>query len=262
MAYPRKTVTLLVAEAIVASAVLVHGIPAQTKPPSATYLDPGRVSAPARPFFIALGDRLWRPGKERVTLSGTYTDQSGTGQGRYVWQLPGLARFDRANQPNTPVIVDDQTGLVNVSSTSQSDADIMESLSDDCAECFFYGFARGAALRFLGGRFRADDGSTPNYQGPWHDIYESFAPSKAQAGAVVRRKLYYFDSTTGLLTKVQYETASAAKVSTEFSNWQVQAGQALPGKIVRQENGKPVFTFTVVGVSVGPSTADGLFPGH
>jgi hypothetical protein len=254
--------TLFVAEAIMASAVSVRGAVAQTKPHSVTYLDPGHISAPARPFFIALGDRLWKPGKERVTLSGTYTDQNGTGQGRYIWQLPGLARFDRANQPNTPVIVDDQTGLVNASSISQSDADIMESLSDDCAESFFYGFSKRAALRFLGGRFRADDGSTPNYQGPWYDIYESFEPSKAQPGGAVRRKLYYFDSTTGLLTKVQYETASTPKVSTEFSNWQVQAGQAVPGKIVRQENGKPVFTFTVAAASVGPSAADGLFPSN
>jgi hypothetical protein len=45
-----------------------HGLLAQPQA-KITYLNPGDVSAPAQPFFKALGGRVWSPGKERVTLS-------------------------------------------------------------------------------------------------------------------------------------------------------------------------------------------------
>lgn len=238
--------------------------PASIAPPP-SYVGQGLVPSQVREHLLALGDRIQKPGKERSTLSGVFTDKNGTGPAQLVWEVPGRLRFDRSTTPSNPLIFDDVTGLVNGAGVAQSDLDILESIFDDSTEMFLYGFVQGHAHRFLGGRFRTDDGKKPNYNGPLYDIYETVARVRVVAGSPLRQKLYYFDSQTKLLTKTRYALLRGStniSVSTEYDKWKTSGGQAFPGQIVRTENGVPVFKFDINSAAAGPPANDGLFPKH
>src|SRR5207237_850832 len=116
----------------------------------------------------AFGDRIQRPGKERVKLVGKYTDQFGSSDISLTWEVPGRFRLDRSDSTGRPIIYDAGTWL----GALPAEANALESLFDDTPESFFYAMLQGAAHRFLGNRFRADDGKTPNYKGPWYDVYQ------------------------------------------------------------------------------------------
>jgi hypothetical protein len=140
------------------------------------------------------------------------------------------------------------------------DANELESLFEDSPESVLYGFQQNVSARFLGNHFRADDGKTHNYIGPWFDIYEVRLKSKTQPGNPFRTKLYNFDSATGWLVKV---TAPNMRVTTEFSGWAKTGSDAFPQKIIRTEAGATVFTINITQAVAGPSiAADGVFPGH
>ena len=226
---------------------------------SANYINPGAVASPARRFLFAFGDRIQRPGKERVTLIGTFTDSGGTTNVSLVWESPGRFRLDRSDKPGPPLLYDPATGWTNPGAISIQDASVVESLLDDRPESFFYDIAQGAGQRFLGSRFRADNGDTPNYEGPWYDVYESFARVRVPGTASKKRKTYFFDSETGLLSRVEYQDLGSIRVRTELSGWQIVNGQAFPGSIARKENGVTVMTVSFSSVSFGPSIPDDVF---
>ena len=172
-----------------------------------------------------------------------------------------IAKLPSAQFPAT-LIFTPSSGLLNATSLSSSDADILESLLDDASEAFFYGFQSGAAHRFLGARFRGDDGTTKNYSGPWFDIFLTITSAQAQPNAPKRQKLYYFNSDTQQLAKVQYQIPGSVAVTTEFNNWTTTAHQSFPGQIVRKENGATVFTFNINSATVSPAVTDGIFQGN
>lgn len=182
-----------------------------------------------------------------------------------IWEVPGRLFLDRTGAGASSLLFDDITGVSNATALSSSDLGVLESLLDDSAETFLYGFTRGHARRFLGARFRTDNGKTPNYSGPWYDIYESVAPVQSLTGAPLRQKHFIFDSVSKLPVRTSYlvvQGGNKVQVSTEFGKWTVNAGQATPGQIIRKENGVAVFTFDVSGASVVPAVSDGIFPGH
>src|SRR6266699_6717669 len=130
---------LAAALCIVAGLGWAPGAAGQLKPNPATmsYINPGAVAAPVRSFLFALGDRLQRPGKERVTLAGKYTDRSGTADIVLVWEVPGRLRFDRSDKPGRPVIYDNTRGWDNAGAIAPEEAGALESLFDYSPESFF-----------------------------------------------------------------------------------------------------------------------------
>ena len=156
-------------------------------------------------------------------------------------------------------------GVVNAASVAAPDLELLESLVNDSPETFLYGFSQGAGYRFLGARFRTDDGKTSNYQGPLYDIYEVVAPVPVAAGNPSRQKLVYFDSRTKLLAQSRYliqRGGAKVSVSTEYGGWTNSGGQAFAGQIVRKEDGVVVFRFKITSATVGPAAADTVFPKH
>ena len=234
--------------------------------PPPSYVSPTLVPSNVREFLLALGDRIQKPGKERLVLVGSYTDSKISAKpAKLIWEAPGRLLFDRTGAGAPSLVVDDKTGVSNASALSNSDLGVLESLLDDSPEAFLYGFTRGHAHRFLGGRFRTDNGKTPNYSGPWYDIYESVAPVQSLSGAPLRQKIFVFDGINKLLVRTSYlvlQGGTKIGVSTEFGKWVVNGGQATPGQIVRKENGVAVFTFDVSAASVVATVNDGTFPGH
>jgi hypothetical protein len=172
-------------------------------------------------------------------------------------------RIDWLTGAGAPLIFLAQNGMQNAAAVAQENLDLMESLSEDTAEAFLYGFTgKGAGYRLLGARFCTDATLSIDCKGQLYDIYETLGPSLV-ASKSVRRKLYYFDGRTRLLAKTQYNVrrgSTPVSVSTEFSNWAGQAGQAFPGQIVRKENGTAVFTLSISKAAVGPLVQDALFP--
>ena len=230
------------------------------KSESESYINPGVVPSPARSFLFALGDRVQRPGRERVTLTGKYVDRRGTADVRVVWQSPGQFRLDRSDQPGRPMIYREGWNEIGAIGSEQTEA--LESLFDDSADLFFREMTAGTAHRFLGNRFRFEGSKTPNDAGPWYDVYELFATVRSPADAPMRRKLFFFDSQTGLLSRVEYEKRGAVRIATEWSNWQMVDGQAIPGAVSRKENGVAVLTINVTAAAVAPAAADGMFSGR
>ena len=116
-------------------------------------------------------------------------------------------------------------------------------------------------MRFLGSRFRTDDGSTPDYNSPYFDIYKIADQIKA-SGEERAAKLYHFNSDTFLLERVTYvinRGGSEISVETRLSDWRVVDGQQVARRIERFENGKSVFVLTVRSAGLGRRADDGTF---
>jgi len=222
------------------------------------YVAADTVPLPARRYLAVYGDRIKKPGNERTTLAGSFTDQNGTTQATLIWEVPGSVRFDRQNAPGKPLIYNSATSQVSPATATTADLNIFESLVDDTAETCFYGFQNGKGHRLLGLRFRVDDGRTVNYQGPWYAVYAAAGPLNAKSGVTNRVKHYYFDSVTGLLRMTRYLDSSVA-VTTTFDAWTSANGQSYPGQIVRTANGVVAFTFTITNSTSGPGKSDGIF---
>jgi hypothetical protein len=139
---------------------------------------------------------------------------------------------------------------------------MLETLYDDAPQTMFYLINQKAAHRFLGARFRADDGTAANFTGPWFDIFDVAASARAQISTPQRLKRYRFDSTTQLLTKVEYLVTANDRVTTEYSGWTISQGQATPRHIIRTNGGTTVFQVDIATALVGPAASDGIFPGH
>ena len=217
----------------------------------------------AREFLTALGNRLQTPGNESVTYQCIYTDSSGTTPATLIWQMPGYLLLTLTNR-NKTYYVDAATGVQNAAGLSASELNMLESLSNDSPEAFLYAVTGQGAYRFLGQRFRTDNGKTPNYQGPWYEIFETTERVLAQ-NKTLRQKFYYFDSISKLLVKAEYnipEGNSSVSVKTLYSNWTITGGYAMPGQIVRQENGTVVFTLGMSAAKVQGPQSSGTFPGH
>lgn len=223
------------------------------------YISPGTFSIPLRNYLAAFGDRIQKPGKERTIVAGTLIDSKGSANAQVIWQVPGNIRIDRSDEPGKPLTYDSSKANTSSAGRTQADFNMLESLLDDTAEAFFYGVQAGTPYRLLGLRFRADDGTTVNYQGPWYDVYATTRPSKAQPGNPSRLKHYYFDSQSGFLVKTRYNSSPTVITTTEFAQWTKVNGQFFPGQIVRKENDSVVFTLNVSSVSTSVAASDGAF---
>jgi hypothetical protein len=208
----------------------------------------------------ALGNRLEKPGQERLSLVGTWR-VAGAAQPREfaaTMEFPDRLRLNVGGPQNRVIKFD---GQQTKATPEADDLDLIETLAYDSAEHFFAAQMQGNAMRFLGSRFRTDDGSTPDYDGPYFDIYkiaDRIETSEQDRAA----KLYYFNSDTLLLERVTYDInrgGSEINVETKLSDWRVVDGQQVARRIERFENGKSVFVLTIRSAGLGRRADDGIF---
>ncbi len=110
------------------------------------------------PRFLAtldsLGDRMARPGKERLILQGTLTRQTGSKKAvstfQIAWEFPGLLRLDEgaANRIRT-IIYDGTVVWTSISPVTDSDVDLVETFAYDSAEYLLISQIQGAYTKFL-----------------------------------------------------------------------------------------------------------------
>jgi len=219
-----------------------------------------------RGFLTKLGNRLTVPGQERAVMVGSLTryvaGAAQTSSVRVTTQLWGKARIDNLTA-GTSIGTNGAQLWASSGALSPDDAGLLETILNDDMGHFLYSIASGSGGRFLGARFRFDDGSTPNYIGPYYDVYTLSDSVLTQNSPIDRWRVYCINSDLGLLDRVQYGpsvSGAAASGQTTLTGWQVFQGQKFPTQIQRlASSGATVFSFTFSSISVGPSMADGLF---
>jgi hypothetical protein len=206
----------------------------------------------------ALGDRLEKSGKERLTVTGVLhvSADSLPRPVSVTLEFPDRFRIVIQNGPQSRVITSDKG-----EQRTADELELIETLAYDSAEHFFSAQMQGNATRFLGTRFRTDDGSSADYNGPYFDIYK-IADHIKTSGQERPAKLYYFNSDTLLLERVTYvinRDGTEVSVETKLGDWRSEDGQKVARRIERLENGKPVFVFEIRSAQFGRRVDDGMF---
>jgi hypothetical protein len=216
------------------------------------YLKFWQMPEPLQSKYLALGDRMQKPGKERILIHGVLTDSSGSNDTQVVVEKgkklrvdvsipkgPKSLRFDGKNAPNK---------------TDEVDNDLLEAMLDDSPEMFFEAAVTGSFL-LVGLRFA--DG-----QGDLYDVYDVPMPAKGNATHQRPSKRYFFNSKTKLLSYVQYRESNekdAPVIETRFSDWVIVDEQKAPSTVTRKKQGKVVFTLQGKTVNTAPAAEDALF---
>lgn len=225
------------------------------------YVSRSRLSPKLAMHLNALGNRLERPGRERLTITG-YVLSSSDSQAREIaatLEFPDKLRLSIQNGQQNRLITFDKQELRG--QPTPDELDLIESLTYDSAEHFFNTQMQGNAMRFLGSRFRTDDGSNPHYSGAYFEIYK-IADRIEASGEERAAKLYYFNSETLLLERVIYainRNGSEINIETKLSDWRVEEGQKVARRIERLENGRSVFVLSIRSAQFGSRADDGIF---
>ena len=222
------------------------------------YVRRGLVSPKLAWHLNALGDRLEKPGKERVSVVGTLNRNGDSQSGEVVAVLEFPERLSLTIQSGvqTRVITFDGAQAKSVGNPLElRERDLIETLVYGTAEHFFMTQMQGQATRFLGARFRMDDGANANYSGPFYDIYQVADQINTSVGKRHQERLYYFNSDTLLLERVSYQInrdGSEVKVEEMIGDWQKEQGQQVARRIERFENGKSVFVLSLRSAGLAP----------
>jgi hypothetical protein len=232
----------------------------ETPPPIYQYVHREVLWPRLRSAFAIMGDRLEKPGKERLVMTGTLTlaGETTPTAATMVREFPDRLRLERQNGEQRRVSVYNGRAAQH-NNRSRREADDIEMLVFDTAEHFFTSHAGGAAMRHLGDRFRLDEDSADRHS---YNLYE--VTGDVDTGARSRRqtKIYALDSDTLLLARVRYETerdGQTVRVEVRLGNWQRVQGQMVPLRVERRENDVMVFSLDITSVSVGPRQDDGTF---
>lgn len=250
------------------------GAPAQTRvkasPLGKGYLQRKGIWPQLRSALDAYGDRLEKPGKERLIAVGTISNTNHSINDkipvRLISEFPDKLRLEKQNNGKIETtIFDGKTKFKLGGAIKKEEEDELDSLVFDSLEHFLAGQLQGYAIRFLGDRFRLDDGKSPNYTGPFYDIYQMMEPLsdiRNEKKHVILQKHYYLNSDTHRLERVTYELTGrdgVVNVVIQIAGWQKVNGQNLPTSITRYENGKPTLTLTINTITLSPRAEDGIF---
>ncbi len=229
------------------------------------YVHKGGIWPELREPLKLLGDRLERPGKERLILTGALSLQSypQSIQMRMIWEYPGRFRLDQqAGAQNSAITFDGTQVRRTAGSLSDASVGLIETLLFDSAEHFFIGQMEGLATRCLGNYARTDDGQATDYTGPYYDIYLVSDQVSTRSSNREQLKLFYFNSQTYLLERIKYQLKQGDEpmnVEIRISDWNAVGDQLVPRSITRLENDSPVMTLVIASATVGPQADDSIF---
>lgn len=241
-----------------------QNVPGTTNLKRAAYVRPGNLSPKLIWNLKAMGDRLEKPGRERLSVTGTLSRAGAQAEEvTAVFEFPDRLRLTRQKSGQLRVIAFDGEQVMTAGNPlDEAEQDLIETLVYDTAEHFFATQVQGMATRFLGSRFRLDDGSSPDYSGPYYDVYKVGDQVKTAGDRREQLKLFYFNSETLLLERVTYEInryGSMVKVEERLGDWSREQGQQVARRIERFENGESVFVLTIGAAHLSARADDGVF---
>ncbi len=236
---------------------LLHGQSTQSgqKP---RYYPVHSVVSPVRQVVTALGDRVQKPGNERVIMTGSLSRSGVSSTAQIILEMPGLLRIDETGGKGKSLVYN-LGSLMGASAVDDDDEGLAESFQNDTAETFLSKFGPGSSVRHLGDRFKVK-GETGF--GAEVDIYEVVSSVGVKRDKQTVTKRYMFDSSSGLLRRVVYRTLQSGKtvtVQTVLSSYSTVGAYLLPGKISRLVDGAEVFAFTRSGAAVQSAGKDNAF---
>lgn len=232
---------------------------ASNKPPD------GPVSYKKLPFplrYVAqeAGARFFDSGLERTVLVGTIARTPAQPVSiQIVREISGKIRIEESARPAFGAADSKLWG--SGQSPASPEADLIETLLGDSLDGFLAGQNAGLATRFLGSRFRMDDGKSRSYNGPYYDIYRVTDRVPGERGPIARDKRYYINSDTLLLDKVVYTSPRNGvpiKIEVLLDEWRKTPNEAMPMRIRRYENDALAFTLIFTSASVSPKVSDGV----
>lgn len=227
------------------------------------YVRASRLSPKLVWHLKAMGDRLEKPGRERLSVTATLSRDSQAEEVSAVWEFPDRLRLTRQKGNQTRVITFDGDEVkAPENSLDTAEQALIETLVYGTAEHFFDTQMQGMATRLLGSRFRIDDGSSADYSGPYYDVYKVADRVMTSVDQREQLKFYYFNSETLLLERVSYEinrNGSTVKVEERLGDWTREQGQQVARRIERFENGQSVFALTVRTAHLSPRADDAAF---
>ena len=233
---------------------------AQASVKRAAYVRRSSLSPKLVSHLNAMGDRLEKPGRERLNLTGTLSraNDPQTQEVVAVFEFPERLRLTMQKGTQTRIISFDGEHA----KADPVDEDLIETLVYGSAEHFFDTQMQGMATRLLGSRFLLHRGSTADYNSPYYDVYKVTEQVKIANDEREQLRLYYFNSDTLLLERVVYEidrNGSTVRVEEKLSDWTREQGQQVARRIERFENGESVFVLTVRTAQLSARADDGVF---
>jgi hypothetical protein len=205
--------------------------------------------------FRKMAARLEEPNAEQIIFTGLLSRL----KSKQTDPIPVRVILGRANQlrieEGNKATIYDGSRLTRGSETlTEDDADEAETLLLDSPERLFIGQVSGNAMFQLGSRFRTDDGSAPNYTGPYYDIYDMAeglnisAKSPSENIKALTTKRYYINSYTSLIERIIYirrREGRVQNVEINLGDYRAVGNQQSPFSIIRIEDGSPALEFKV-----------------
>ncbi len=210
-----------------------------------------------KPYVAALGHRLLKAGKERITATGylAYAENPDKpARVEIVWQYPLKVRL----------VQDDSSLSFDMTDTLQKVpadlrlAETIEVLLEDSTEGLLSLRSGAIATRHYGSRYKLAGGDS---KAPGIDVVQAIYADVFRSGKQTV-KTYWFSSSSKLLGFVGYQSASGADISIVIDDWRDVGGEKVPFSIERWENGKLTMRLILSSATVTAAVEDGTFGGN
>ena len=239
------------------AAALLTPCMVQAQEPDAMRLSFNQTPPQYKAYAAALGQRLRQSGRERITATGHLTYAEALDKPLpvgIVWQYPLKVMLTNGESSQA-------FDLASASVKTPADrllAGTVEALLEDSVEGLLALLPTASMTRHLGSGYTLPDARG---KGRGIDIVQATFATALHNGQPAA-KTYWFDSATGLLGLVEYESASGDSVDVVVDDWKEVDGEKIPFLIERWENGKLVMRLTLLSAAVTAGIADGTFGGN
>jgi hypothetical protein len=213
---------------------------------------PSQMPLKLKPFLVASGQRLQKPGKERITMTGTLSHYGGAGERsepvRITLQPPLKMQLEKGgNSWNL-----DRSRLQPDALDDPQVAAAFQMLLEDSVEGFFTLQEGRIARRHLGSGFRLEgaresDSSMDVLLLAYEDVLRGKGPVN---------KSYWFDSGTKLLGVVAYTSPTGSVVHSVVEDWRDVGEEKFPFRIERWEDSRLAMRLVLEAVSFSPRAMD------
>lgn len=245
-----------------AALTLVLGAPAQgQKTESGTalhYVRASSLASPLRKVVNAYGGRFQKPGMERMVYSAILKQDGKIQSVQVILEYPGKARIEFQDGGTAPIIVNGDS--LTAKGPSAEREGLVSLAGPDSIE-YFMGFVQNPAARLR----RTGEGFVVKGVtgfGGVVDIYRILEHGDAANTKAPARKMYLFDSPTGLLSRVLERSDDSGTMivkQTEYSDYASLGGIPYPQRIKRIVDGRTVLELEPVTAAVREKKNDGLF---